>query len=110
MRWSRVRGGFASPPRRLARRQRPGNRCSVAMMGEDTHTIHSFKGAAVIARSVGIVAIALGFVGGMYGLDHPESAWLRTSLGLIVTGLLAQGYALICTARRFWQDEPPDRS
>ncbi len=26
----------------------------------------------VIARSVGIIAIALGFVIGMYGLDHPD--------------------------------------
>lgn len=68
------------------------------------------KYAAVIARSVGIVAIAGGFVGGMYGLEHPESSWLRTSLGLIVTGLLAQGYALICTARRFSQRESSDRS
>lgn len=70
----------------------------------------ALKLSALIARSVGIVAIALGFVGGMYGLDHPESAWLRTSLGLIVTGLLAQAYALICTARRFWRSGPTDRS
>ena len=68
------------------------------------------KHSAVMARTVGIVAIALGFVGGMYGLDHPESNWLRTSLGLIVTGLLAQAYALVCTARRYWQREPSDRS
>ena len=66
--------------------------------------------AALIARTVGIVAIALGFIGGMYGLDHPESTWLRTSLGLIVTGLLAQAYALVCTARRFAKREPSDRS
>jgi Kef-type K+ transport system membrane component KefB len=55
---------------------------------------------AVIARSVGIVAIALGFVSGMHGLDHPDSIWLRTALGLIVTGMMAQGYALYCTLRR----------
>ena len=67
------------------------------------------KHAAVIARTVGIVAIALGFIGGMYGLDHPESSWLQTSLGLIVTGLLAQAYALICTARRYSQRERSDR-
>ena len=55
---------------------------------------------AVIARSVGIVAIALGFVIGMYGLDHPASPWLRTALGLLVTGMLAQGYALFCSIKR----------
>lgn len=63
---------------------------------------------ALIARSVGIVAIALGFVAGMYGLDHPGSPWLRTALGLIVTGLLAQGYALYCTIRRA-REQPPER-
>jgi hypothetical protein len=55
---------------------------------------------ALIARSVGIVCIALGFILGMQGLEHPDSIWLRTALGLIVTGLLAQGYALYCTVRR----------
>ncbi len=54
----------------------------------------------MIARSVGVVSIALGFVSGMYGLDHPESIWLRTALGLLVTGILAQGYALFCAVRR----------
>ncbi|GKS60344.1 hypothetical protein YTPLAS18_38710 [Nitrospira sp.] len=67
------------------------------------------KHAAIIARAVGIVAIALGFIAGMYGLEHPESSWLRTSLGLIVTGLLAQAYALVCTARRFSQRGRSDR-
>lgn len=55
---------------------------------------------AFIARSVGIVSIALGFVLGLYGLEHPDTIWLRTALGLIVTGLLAQGYALVCSIRR----------
>ena len=58
---------------------------------------------AAIARSVGVVAIALGFVAGMQGLDRPESGWLQTAQGLIVTGLLAQGYALWCTVR--WKRE-----
>ncbi|MFO0697704.1 MAG: hypothetical protein U0236_00620 [Nitrospira sp.] len=58
---------------------------------------------AIIARSVGIVAIALGFVLGMYGLDHPESHWLQTSLGLLVTGMIAQGYALYCSIKRTQQ-------
>ena len=47
--------------------------------------------------------IALGFVAGMQGLDRPESGWLQTAQGLIVTGLLAQGYALWCTVR--WKRE-----
>ncbi len=55
---------------------------------------------AMIARSVGVMCIAIGFVAGMHGLDHPDSRWLQTSLGLIVTGLLAQGYALYCTLLR----------
>jgi len=57
-------------------------------------------GASVIARSTGIVCIALGFVSGMHGLDRPDSVWLQTALGLIVTGILAQGYALYCALRR----------
>ncbi len=57
-------------------------------------------GHAMIARFVGIVAIALGFVIGMYGLDHPESHWLQTALGLLVTGMAAQGYALYCSIKR----------
>ena len=48
----------------------------------------------MIARSVWIIAIALVLVIGIYGLDHPESHWLQTALGLPVTGMLAQGYAL----------------
>lgn len=56
--------------------------------------------SAVIARLVGIIAISIGFVIGMYGLDHPESHWLQTSLGLLVTGMIAQGYALYCSIRQ----------
>jgi len=59
---------------------------------------HSHK--PVIPRTIGIVCIALGFVLGLQGLDRPESIWLPTALGLIVTGLLAQGYALYCTVMR----------
>lgn len=55
--------------------------------------------SAIIARSVGIIAIALGFVLGMYGLDHPESPWLKTALGLLMTGMVAQGYALYCSIK-----------
>lgn len=59
-----------------------------------------WRQSAMIARSVGIVCIALGFVVGMYGLDHPDSSWLRAALGLLVTGMLAQGYALYCAVQR----------
>ena len=57
----------------------------------------------LIARSVGIIAIALGFIIGMYGLDHPASHWLQTALGLLVTGMVAQGYALYCSIKRMQQ-------
>jgi hypothetical protein len=56
--------------------------------------------SAFIARTVGIVCIALGFVAGMSGLDQPDSIWLRTGLGLIATGMVAQAYALYCAIRR----------
>ena len=61
----------------------------------------------MVARFVGIVSIALGFIVGMYGLDEPGSRWLQTALGLLVTGMLAQGYALYCSVRRM--QEPQDR-
>ena len=48
-----------------------------------------------IARTVGIICIALGFVVGMHGLDYPDSIWLSTALGLLVTGMAAQLFALI---------------
>jgi len=64
------------------------------------------KQSATIARSVGVVTIASGFILGVQGLDQPESGWLRTAQGLIVTGLLAQGYALWCTIR--WKSERTD--
>jgi hypothetical protein len=58
---------------------------------------------AVIARSIGIVAIALGFIIGMYGLDHTESHWPQTTLGLLVIGMLAQGHALYWSIKRMQQ-------
>jgi hypothetical protein len=66
-------------------------------------TAINWRANAVVARSVGVVAIALGFVIGMYGLDHPDSHWLKTALGLLVTGMLAQGYALYCSIKRTQQ-------
>ncbi len=58
---------------------------------------------AMIARSVGIVCIAVGFVVGIEALVEPNSTWLRTALALIVTGLAAQGYALYRTLKRIRQ-------
>lgn len=60
----------------------------------------NFQQSALIPRAVGIVSIALGFVAGMYGLEHPDSMWLGTALGLTATGMIAQGYALYCSIRR----------
>lgn len=54
----------------------------------------------MIARFVGIVAIAFGFVVGIYGLGDNEGPWLHTAQGLLATGMLAQGYALYCSIKR----------
>ena len=54
----------------------------------------------MIARFIGIVAIALGFVVGIYGLEDTGGPWIKTALGLLVTGMLAQGYALYCSLKR----------
>ncbi len=50
-----------------------------------------------IARVIGILAIASGFVLGIEGLNQPDSLWLPTAMGLIVIGLCAQGYAFYRT-------------
>ncbi|HEY6289288.1 MAG TPA: hypothetical protein VIW48_07565 [Nitrospiraceae bacterium] len=62
----------------------------------------------MIARFVGIVAIALGFVIGIYGLEDTRARWLQTALGLLATGMLAQGYALYCSVKRMQElkDQP----
>ncbi len=73
------------------------------MPSPKTSSLKNWHLTGVIARSVGIVAIALGFVIGMYGLDDPASPWLQTALGLLVTGMVAQGYALYCSIRRMQQ-------
>ncbi len=56
--------------------------------------------SAVIARTVGIICIALGFLLGMEAVQGSGESWMQTSLALIVTGLLAQGYAMYCTIQR----------
>lgn len=68
-----------------------------------------WKQGGMVARFVGIICIALGFVSGMYGLDHPGSTWLRTALGLLVTGMLAQGYALYCSFQRVREKRDAER-
>ena len=62
----------------------------------------------MIARFVGIVAIALGFVIGIYGLEDTGAGWLQTALGLLATGMLAQGYALYCSVKHMQElkDQP----
>ena len=63
----------------------------------------------MIARFVGIVAIALGFIIGIYSFDQPTTHWLQTALGLLVTGILAQGYALYCSIRRMQEMQNPPK-
>ncbi len=54
------------------------------------------KGHAVlVARVIGILCVAAGFVLGIHALDYPGSPMLPTALGMIVTGLLAQVFALV---------------
>ena len=51
----------------------------------------------VVARVIGIIAIAAGFLLGIEGLNQPDSIWLSVALTLIVTGLCAQVYAFYRT-------------
>ena len=51
----------------------------------------------VIARVIGMLAIAAGFLLGIEGLHRPDSIWLPIALTLIVTGLCAQVYAFYRT-------------
>lgn len=63
----------------------------------------------MIARFIGIVTIALGFVVGIYGLEDAGGPWIKTALGLLVTGMLAQGYAL-CSVRRMREFKDQSKS
>jgi quinol-cytochrome oxidoreductase complex cytochrome b subunit len=51
--------------------------------------------AVMIARVVGILCVASGFILGIHGLDHPGSPILPTALGIILTGVVAQVFALV---------------
>ena len=72
-------------------------------MKDDQQHSPNWRVNAMVARFVGIVAIALGFILGMYGLDEQGAQWLQTALGLLATGMLAQGYALYCSVKRMQQ-------
>jgi hypothetical protein len=73
------------------------------MTNEEQPVTTNWRVNAMVARFVGIISIALGFILGMYGLDEQGSRWLQTALGLLVTGMLAQGYALYCSVKRMQQ-------
>ncbi|MBA2487333.1 MAG: hypothetical protein H0V35_14820 [Nitrospira sp.] len=64
---------------------------------------------ALIARGAGIVFIALGFMLGIYGLEYPDTIWLQTALGLLVTGMIAQGYTMYCSIRRIREQRDSER-
>ncbi len=53
------------------------------------------RGSIVIARVVGILCVAGGFILGIQGLDQPDTPLLPTALGLIVAGVIAQLVALV---------------
>ena len=53
------------------------------------------RGAIIIARVVGILCVAGGFILGIQGLEQPDSSLLPTALGMIVAGVFAQVFALI---------------
>ena len=73
------------------------------MMEQNQSAPTNWRVNAMVARFVGILAIALGFILGMYALEEQGSRWLQTALGLLVTGMLAQGYALYCSVKRMQQ-------
>jgi drug/metabolite transporter (DMT)-like permease len=64
-------------------------------MTPPSQVTESLKSRSVmIARIVGILCVAGGFMLGIQALDHPASPMLPTALGMIVTGLVAQVFAL----------------
>ena len=73
------------------------------MMEQHQSAPTNWRVNAMVARFVGILAIALGFILGMYALEEQGARWLQTALGLLVTGMLAQGYALYCSVKRMQQ-------
>ncbi|HBP86292.1 MAG TPA: hypothetical protein PKK23_06965 [Nitrospirales bacterium] len=53
------------------------------------------RSSVMIARVIGILCVAVGFMLGIHGLEHPGSFLLPTALGIIATGLAAQVFALV---------------
>jgi len=80
------------------------------MAMRDDPAPHHLRTKGMIARFVGIVSIALGFVVGMYGLEDTGAQWMKTALGLLVTGMLAQGYALYCSVKRMKENKDQSKS
>ena len=80
------------------------------MAMRDDPASHHLRTKGMIARFVGIVSIALGFVVGMYGLEDTGAQWMKTALGLLVTGMLAQGYALYCSVKRMKENKDQSKS
>ena len=64
--------------------------------------------SALVARAVGVACIAVGFVFGIEGLADPQSSWLHSALALIVTGLLAQLFAMYASVRHRRRHEGQD--
>ena len=61
-----------------------------SLEGQESHK----SGSVMIARIVGILCVAGGFILGIEGLDQPNSTLLPTALGMIVAGVIAQVFAL----------------
>lgn len=53
------------------------------------------RSSVMIARVIGILFVAVGFMLGIHGLEHPGSPLLPAALGMIATGLVAQVFALV---------------
>lgn len=53
------------------------------------------RSSVMIARVIGILFVAVGFMLGIHGLEHPGTPMLPTALGMIATGLVAQVFALV---------------
>ena len=62
----------------------------------------NWRTSGMVARAVGIVAIALGFILGMHGLDEQGAQWLQTALALLVTGMLAAGLGVLGYVSAGW--------
>lgn len=73
----------------------PVNRPASLEKGRPDSGSKGKRGTVMIARVVGILCVAGGFILGIHGLDHPGTPMLPTALGMIVAGLVAQVFALV---------------